>query len=307
MDGTNTIREEELPNGSKFAYGRDYDGTITSISQSTKEGEENSTQKTYRNGEVVELKSGNNNVKYTYNHKRKLTSVDLNGEENYVQYAYEEEEDWLGHTAKETVTATYKKSAEAFDVFITEKNENGDILKLTANNTVQLENVYNTKGQLVTLNDKVSNTTYNFERDSLDNLTKVYEVDNTDESKNYCEEFEYDEFGNVVKKTLSGAFDREYSYTYTTDSKQLLQSMDIDGNTIKPKFDVLDRNAGKEIFIDTDKIAEESITYRKVGDHATNMPSTVWFGSKVNNNYIIKDNLKYAYDNTLLYNNSTTL
>ena len=45
---------------------------VTAIPQSTEDGEENSMQKVYRYGEVVELKSGSNNVKYAYNHKRKL-------------------------------------------------------------------------------------------------------------------------------------------------------------------------------------------------------------------------------------------
>ena len=37
---------------------------------------------------------------------------------------------------------------------------------------------------------------------------------------------------------------------------------------------------------------EEIVTYRKVGDHATNMPATVWFG----NGNTIKDSIKYKYD-----------
>ena len=44
------------------------------------------------------------------------------------------------------------------------------------------------------------------------------------------------------------------------------------------------------------KIAEENISYRKIGDHATNTPSTIWFGNKVNGSYEIKDNIKYGYD-----------
>lgn len=75
VDGTNIVREKALPNGSKFAYGYDYTDTVTAISQSTEDGEENSTQKTYRCGEVVELRSGNNNVKYEYDRKRRLNYI----------------------------------------------------------------------------------------------------------------------------------------------------------------------------------------------------------------------------------------
>ena len=61
--GTSVVGEEVLPNGSKFTYGRDYDDTVTAISQSTEEGEENSTQKVYKHGLVAELRSGNNVVR----------------------------------------------------------------------------------------------------------------------------------------------------------------------------------------------------------------------------------------------------
>ncbi len=46
----------------------------------------------------------------------------------------------------------------------------------------------------------------------------------------------------------------------------------------------------------TTKIAGEYIYYRKVGDHATNMPSCVYFGNRKNGEYVISDNVKYEYD-----------
>lgn len=46
----------------------------------------------------------------------------------------------------------------------------------------------------------------------------------------------------------------------------------------------------------TTKIASEYIYYRKVGDHATNMPSCVYFGNRKNGKYVISDNVKYEYD-----------
>ena len=47
ISGTNVVRSQKLPNGSKFAYGHDESDTVTSITQSTEEGEENSTQTRY--------------------------------------------------------------------------------------------------------------------------------------------------------------------------------------------------------------------------------------------------------------------
>ena len=56
--------------------------------------------------------------------------------------------------------------------------------------------------------------------------------------------------------------------------------------------DVNGRNTGKEIYANVNKVAGEYISYRKVGDHATNMPSVIWYASGED----IKDNIKYKYD-----------
>lgn len=294
VDGTNIVHEKALPNGSKFAYGYDYADTVTAISQSTEDGEENSTQKTYRCGEVVELRSGNNNVKYEYDYKRRLKSVGLNGVANYIQYSYAETQDSYGAVAKETVTATYQSG----DVFVSEKDGNGNLLKLTANDVDQVENVYDKKGQLDTLKDNVAGKNIKFERDELDNVTAIYEIDSNGikVSGGYAENVVYDALGKVNKRTITGSVPQEYTYGYKTDSTHALDSITVNGSTIKPKLDVLGRNKGKEIYIGSDKIAEESIVYRKVGDHATNIPATIRFGNKFGENFALTDSLRYAYD-----------
>lgn len=65
---------------------------------------------------------------------------------------------------------------------------------------------------------------------------------------------------------------------------------------VSPKPDCLGRSKGKEVSIDNEKVYEELITYRKVGDHATTMPSTVRYGDKQSGSYGIRDSLKYTYD-----------
>lgn len=44
------------------------------------------------------------------------------------------------------------------------------------------------------------------------------------------------------------------------------------------------------------KLAAEYIYYRKVGDHATNMPSAVYFGKKSGDKFPIAESIKYKYD-----------
>ena len=61
-----TVKTERLPNGSKFSYGRDKDGTVTAITHSTENGEENTTTQLRTHDAVTEVKSGNNTVRYEY-------------------------------------------------------------------------------------------------------------------------------------------------------------------------------------------------------------------------------------------------
>ena len=51
---------------------------------STEDGEENANNTAYTYGCATEVKSGNNVVRYTYDGKRRVTAVELNGVENYV-------------------------------------------------------------------------------------------------------------------------------------------------------------------------------------------------------------------------------
>ena len=100
-----TVKTERFPNGSKFSYGRDKDGTVSAITHSTENGEENSTTQNRTLGLVTEVKSGNNTVRYTYDEKRRMKSVSLNGVDDYVTYNYSGE-----HTDNDSVTAAIRKS-----------------------------------------------------------------------------------------------------------------------------------------------------------------------------------------------------
>ena len=97
-------------------------------------------------------------------------------------------------------------------------------------------------------------------------------------------------------QTATQSTGMSYGYTYKSDSTQALETITVNGSTVKPKLDILGRNKGKEICIGSDKIAEESIVYRKVGDHATNMPASVYFGAYKAGRYALNEHLKYAYD-----------
>ncbi len=62
--------------------------------------------------------------------------------------------------------------------------------------------------------------------------------------------------------------------------------------SIYPHTDANGRYTGKEFEYDVNKLGGEYITYRKIGDRATNMPATVWYalGKDIN------ESIKYKYD-----------
>ena len=94
-----------------------------------------------------------------------------------------------------------------------------------------------------------------------------------DACKNYNDYFE------LTQKTLSGAVDQAYTYAYKDNAARDLEYVGIDSYKFYPLSDVNGRNTGREIVNGTAKLAAEYITYRKVGDHATNMPASVWFAT----------------------------
>ena len=107
-----------------------------------------------------------------------------------------------------------------------------------------------------------------------------------DACKNYNDYFE------LTQKTLSGAVDQAYSYAYKDNAAHNLEYVGMGNYKFYPLTDVNGRNTGREIYSGENKLAAEYITYRKVGDHATNMPASIWFGTGKN----IKDSIKYRYD-----------
>ena len=267
---------EILPNGSEFAYGYDENGRVTAITHSTEDGEENANNTAYTCGCTTEVKSGNNVVRYTYDGKRRVTAVELNGVENYVTYAYSGD-----YTNAEKVTATMADGTVSTGI----KNKHGNVTKSTCGDRT-VNNTYNAKQQLTKTVDSLSGET-SFVYNDKNNVTTVTAPDHT-------EAFTYDSTENTLgSKTIAGnGINHTYEYSYKQTADKALDSIGVNGNTVRPNTDVLGRNIGKSIAIGENKVAEEKISYVKFGDHATNMPSTVRFAS----NGVFNESMQYRYD-----------
>lgn len=291
-EGTDNVRTEKYANGGKLSYGRDADGTVTSLTQSTEAGEENSTQTRYTCGEITELVSGNNTVNYKYDEKRRIKEITLNGK-TYETYQYAE-----GSTADDADVVTLINAKG--ELFVTEQNKLGTFKRARFGENALTENEYDKFGQVTTVDDFItgSHTTYIYDDTFFDKLKTVSVSAGTDVS-DVTESYSYDNDGSLTGRVVSGAASQNYTYHYNSNATHTLEYLTLpNGMNSFPQTDVNGRNTGKELKT-TDGVRRfgEYLYYRKEGDHATNMPSAVYFGSSPNGKYEIKDNIKYKYDN----------
>ena len=292
ISGSNVVNSIKYPNGGKLAYGRNpYNFAVTSVTQSTAEGEANTNDIVYKNGLAVEVKCGSTVISYTYDGKGRKKSYAIDGVQqatySYTDYSESGNAVIYGKTVQQTAQGdeiiTSKTGAIGSDgrIKITESLEFAGTLQLnkvsTADGLVE-EVMCNRKGT----------TTYLY--DDYKNVTQVKTTKNS--STMLTEDYSYNEYGELAQKTLSGAVDRAYTYAYKDNAARDLEYVGFENYKFYPLSDVNGRNTGREIHNGTTKVAGEYITYRKVGDHATNMPASVWFASGTST----KDSIKYKYD-----------
>lgn len=288
------LTEEILPNGSKLAYGYDEIGNVTAISQSTIDGQSNSTERIYKNGLLVTLKSGNNEIHYAYDYKRRIKSIDVNDTKDYAVYTYSDDIDYNGVSA-DSVLVTYapRNSELKSDTVETIKDKKGNILCVKQNGVVEQEYTYK-NGVVDTIRERTQNLKLKCNRDDLDNLTSIVSVDEDEnETSDYAQRYEYDGKSRLVKYTTDGRTFTKYYKSFTED---VLDRVYFDGEKTKYYFDSNGRIIKKEIG-GSPKKHEVQYEYLKKGDHATNLVSTVRFGyKKSNNKYFLYDTITYTYD-----------
>ena len=239
---------------------------------STESGEENSTSIRYTLGLPTRLTSGNNVVYYEYDNKRRLRKVTLNGTEtNFIVSDNDE------------VEVTIKDGV----IFRTVKDKDGNVIRTELNESVQTERVYE-DGLLKRVKDNVAQTTTNYEYNPDRTLRKI-------SNGQVTEEYTYNERNEITgKKITSGETTHNYKYSYKENAAREIDYIEMPyGVRSYVLRDVNGRYTGRELKSGTgNKVYGEYISYRKVGDRATNMPSAVWYA----NGNAIKENIKYKYD-----------
>ncbi len=301
LDGTNVVKSVKQTNGITVAYGRDPGNfTVTSVTQSTADGESNTNDIIYNCDLPVEVKSGNTVIDYEYDFKGRKTKVTVNGKvqstSTYEDFEYNQADDKYIFGAKnssiiaadnETITLvenkTGKLNAATNKMRITEET--------TLNGYEFNSKEYDEKGRVKKVIDNYSDVNVDYTYNYYGNIVSIEKTKNN--VMHLTENYRYNEYGEVSEKHIVGAVNHAYTFGYKQNAARTLEYIRYDNNKFKPLFDVNGRNTGKEITLALGKrIAGEYISYRKVGDHATNMPSVIWYASGDD----IKDNLKYKYD-----------
>ena len=301
-NGTNVINSVTYPDGGKIAYGRDaYNDMITSVTASDANGEANTTDVFYNCGLPVEIKSGSTVISNTYDHTRRKIFASVNNS-GYAEYSYKD----YTYAAATGKYVFGEKQTSIIDGEIICTVTQSDTGVDTADGVIRTQTVsvdgtklsgkkYNAKQQLESAESNCigSADKYNasFVYDGYGNLTSATTLKNS--SAQVTESYTYDELNALKRKAISGAVSQTYAYYYDNTAAQKLSEIKFKEYSFKPLTDVNGRNTGKEILNGSNKISCEYISYRKVGDHATNMPATVWYGNGAN----IKDSIKYKYDN----------
>lgn len=281
-DGTTVVRETVLPNGSKFAYGHDADDTVTSITQSTEDGEGNSTQKIYRHGEVVELSSGNNTVKYEYDGKRRTTKVFLNDDKNaYCENSYTDTT--LNGVAVEKCES--KNANKAITVSYTDKL--GNLRRVEQSDGKVLQYDYE-HGKIKNIKNGSGLTIESVAYDELDRQTSHTFNGNVHTT-------EYNDYGQTAKETVKfgGSIEDklEYAYSYKENAARTLAGLTI--GAFGENYEQ-DKNGRSVKIMQTlgGQTYTKRFGYYKQGDHATSRVNTIYYSK----NGISDGKVTYTYD-----------
>ena len=310
---TDDIQTLTYPDGSKFAYGRDFvTGAVTGITLSSETGESNSTETKYTCGVVTRLKSGLNTVHYEYDAKRRKTKVSLNGEE---RAKYEYAENTLSEkitvngiefndVVSDKVTAVLKGASSPDIVTEAITDKRGNLIRAAVDGVVQFAESFNARNSLVNSADNITGST----------ITATYDDDNkrvTSSNKTagtkpgyenlsaVSESYDYNTYGALSGRTVNvNGTVQTYSFNYKNNANRNLDFITLPNFLLyKPQIDANGRNAGKLLTDFGGNIQfGEYINYRKVGDHTTNMVSSIRYGEVKNGHYVIGDGLSYKYD-----------
>ena len=200
------------------------------------------------------------------------------------------------------LSAGRERAPRRFFVLI---NENGDVIKcesakdgsyekLYYNDSLQLTNYYNKKGELTSVTDSLSNTNVACVYNALGQMTSYTEKQNN--ATKVKQVFTYDEYGNLSQEKITGQVNHTYNYSYDDLSDRRFNGMSFDGITVDVTYDNLDRIKTKKIIFNGTEVYTKTYDYRDVKHsstqtNATNQPKSIVYTKGTST----KQNIQYTY------------
>ena len=184
------------------------------------------------------------------------------------------------------------------DVYTTSADLRGNVRSVSRNGAVVLENTFDSDDRPLTSDDKATGYAITNTYDSLNRRVTA-----TSQKTATCmltgledvnELFSYDAYGNMSQRTVNG---KTYTYGYEDTLERRLKSVTMPGDmTVSTRTDDLGRESEKIASANGQPVSGRYTYYRKCGDHATGLVSSVRYGHTVGGRYAVTDGEKYAYD-----------
>ena len=162
------------------------------------------------------------------------------------------------------------------------------------NDSLQLTNYYNKKGELTSVTDSLSNTNVACVYNALGQMTSYTEKQNN--ATKVKQVFTYDEYGNLSQEKITGQVNHTYNYSYDDLSDRRFNGMSFDGITVDVTYDNLDRIKTKKIIFNGTEVYTKTYDYRDVKHsstqtNATNQPKSIVYTKGTST----KQNIQYTY------------
>ena len=242
---------------------------------------ENNLSRSY--GELTEL-HGNDKISFGYDDRRRLKKITVAGNTGSKTFDYSED------TTKETVTATNENGG----VVKCESAKDGSYEKVYYNGTLQLASNYNYKGELESVEDKLSDEVTAYGYNSLGQMISYTEKQNN--ATKVKQNFVYDEYGNISQDKITGQVSHTYNYSYDDLFDRRFNGMSFGGITEEVTYDDLDRIKTKKVTYNGAEVYTKSYAYRDVQHgskiYATNQPKSIVYKKGT----ATKQNIQYAYN-----------
>ena len=267
VGNTDILREEKNTSGSTRAYAYDKEERLTSVTVSTEDGEANTSDTYYTADVPICHVSANHVLNYTYDGKRRLTALNIDGWP-YVDVTYAEDET----TGDETQTFRHTDFASVPTVTVCDTR--GRLLNRSLGSLANVTYGYDAKGNVKKETDSFSGRektfTYDNEKDRLTAYT---------DSRGVGENRAYDNRERLSEKTDTvdeAAITTVYHYD---EDMEHLSSVNIGGVDVVRLHDPLRRCIGRSLWRMGSFLHKEVTNFLKYGDHATSLPSLLKLSS----------------------------